>query len=404
MKTLYFDCAMGAAGDMLMGALSELHPDRDGFLARLNRALAGRAVVSAAPDSKCGISGTHISVSINGREEGEEPDGHCDAGHHHHHHTSISEIFAFLDHAEADSAVIADAKAVYTLLADAESSVHGRPIENIHFHEIGSLDALADILGVSMLIHELAPDKIVCSPINVGSGTVKCAHGILPVPAPATELILRGVPVYGGSIRGELCTPTGAALLKHFSTGFGEIPLMSVSAAGYGTGTKNFDAANVVRAMIGESRSDAGEILELKCNLDDMTAEEVGYAQEMLFSAGALDVYTAPIGMKKNRPAVLLTCMCRREQRDEMLRCIFANTSTLGVREYVCSRYTLSRREESVETEYGAVHIKNASGWGVSRSKPEYEDVARIARETGRSFHEVASGIMSALNNAPVSH
>lgn len=403
MKTLYFDCAMGAAGDMLMGALSELHPDRDGFLARLNRALAGRAVVSAAPDSKCGISGTHISVSINGREEGEEPDGHCDAGHHHHHHTSISEIFAFLDHAEADSAVIADAKAVYTLLAGAESQVHGLPIENIHFHEIGSLDALADILGVSMLIHELAPDKIVCSPINVGSGTVKCAHGILPVPAPATELILRGVPVYGGSIRGELCTPTGAALLKHFSTGFGEIPLMSVSAAGYGTGTKNFDAANVVRAMIGEGRSDAGEILELKCNLDDMTAEEVGYAQEMLFSAGALDVYTAPIGMKKNRPAVLLTCMCRREQRDEMLRCIFANTSTLGVREYVCSRYTLSRREESVETEYGAVHIKNASGWGVSRSKPEYEDVARIARETGRSFHEVASWIMSAQNNAPIS-
>lgn len=404
MKTLYFDCAMGAAGDMLMGALSELHPDRDGFLARLNRALAGRAVVSAAPDSKCGISGTHISVSINGREEGEEPDGHCDAGHHHHHHTSISEIFAFLDHAEADSAVIADAKAVYTLLAGAESQVHGLPIENIHFHEIGSLDALADILGVSMLIHELAPDKILCSPINVGSGTVKCAHGILPVPAPATELILRGVPVYGGSIRGELCTPTGAALLKHFSTGFGEIPLMSVSAAGYGTGTKNFDAANVVRAMIGEGRSDAGEILELKCNLDDMTAEEVGYAQEMLFSAGALDVYTAPIGMKKNRPAVLLTCMCRREQRDEMLRCIFANTSTLGVREYVCSRYTLSRREESVETEYGAVHIKSASGWGVSRSKPEYEDVARIARETGRSFHEVASWIMSTQNNAPVSH
>lgn len=403
MKTLYFDCAMGAAGDMLMGALSELHPDRDGFLARLNRALAGRAVVSAAPDSKCGISGTHISVSINGREEGEEPDGHCDAGHHHHHHTSISEIFAFLDHAEADSAVIADAKAVYTLLAGAESQVHGLPIENIHFHEIGSLDALADILGVSMLIHELAPDKILCSPINVGSGTVKCAHGILPVPAPATELILRGVPVYGGSIRGELCTPTGAALLKHFSTGFGEIPLMSVSAAGYGTGTKNFDAANVVRAMIGEGRSDAGEILELKCNLDDMTAEEVGYAQEMLFSAGALDVYTAPIGMKKNRPAVLLTCMCRREQRDEMLRCIFANTSTLGVREYVCSRYTLSRREESVETEYGAVHIKSASGWGVSRSKPEYEDIARIARETGRSFHEVASGIMSTQNNAPIS-
>ena len=269
MKTLYFDCAMGAAGDMLMGALSELHPDRDGFLARLNRALAGRAVVSAAPDSKCGISGTHISVSINGREEGEEPDGHCDAGHHHH-HTSISEIFAFLDHAEADSAVIADAKAVYTLLADAESRVHGRPAASKFF---------------------------------------------VPVPYPAAETLMSGI--------------SPKPVLKCFRS-------------------------------------------------------------------------AAPVGVQ-SCPAVLLTCMCRREQRDEMLRCIFANTSTLGVREYVCSRYTLSRREESVETEYGAVHIKNASGWGVSRSKPEYEDVARIARETGRSFHEVASWIMSAQNNAPIS-
>ena len=161
---------------------------------------------------------------------------------------------------------------------------------------------------------------------------MKCAHGILPVPAPATELILRGMPVYGGSVTGELCTPTGAVLLKHFCTGAGEMPRMSVSAAGYGTGTKDFAAANVVRAMIGESRDAAEEVIELKCNIDDMTAEALGYAQEALLSAGALDVYTTPIGMKKNRPAILLTCMCRKEQRDDMLRCIFANTTTIGVR------------------------------------------------------------------------
>ncbi len=392
MKTLYFDCAMGAAGDMLMGALLELHPDREAFLARLNRALDGRAVVSAAPDSKCGISGTHVSVVIDGHEEGEE----ADAQHHHdghHHHTSVSEILAFLDNVEADSAAAEDAKAVYMLLADAESRVHSQPIENIHFHEIGTLDALADILGVCMLINELAPDKIVCSPINVGSGTVKCAHGILPVPAPATELILRGMPVYGGSVTGELCTPTGAALLKHFCSDAGEMPRMSVSAAGYGTGTKDFAAANVVRAMIGERRDAAEEVVELKCNIDDMTAEALGYAQEALLSAGALDVYTTPIGMKKNRPAILLTCMCRKEQRDDMLRCIFANTTTIGVREYVSARYTLARREESVGTEYGRVRIKYASGWGVERSKPEYEDVARIARETGKPFGEILRAV-----------
>lgn len=395
MKTLYFDCAMGAAGDMLMGALLELHPDREAFLARLNRALDGRAVVSAAPDSKCGISGTHVSVVIDGHEEGEE----ADAQHHHdghHHHTSVSEILAFLDNVEADSAAAEDAKAVYMLLADAESRVHGQPIENIHFHEIGTLDALADILGVCMLINELAPDKIVCSPINVGSGTVKCAHDILPVPAPATELILRGMPVYGGSVTGELCTPTGAALLKHFCSDAGEMPRMSVSAAGYGTGTKDFAAANVVRAMIGESQDAAEEVIELKCNIDDMTAEALGYAQEALLSAGALDVYTTPIGMKKNRPAILLTCMCRKEQRDDMLRCIFANTTTIGVREYVSARYTLARREESVETEYGRVRIKHASGWGVERSKPEYDDVARIARETGKPFGEILRAVTAA--------
>lgn len=394
MKTLYFDCAMGAAGDMLMGALLELHPDREAFLARLNRALDGRAVVSAAPDSKCGISGTHVSVMIDGHEEGEEDAHHRHDGHHH--HTSVGEILAFLDRVEADRAAAEDAKAVYMLLAEAESRVHGQPIENIHFHEIGTLDALADILGVCMLINELAPDKIVCSPINVGSGTVKCAHGILPVPAPATELILRGMPVYGGSVTGELCTPTGAVLLKHFCTGAGEMPRMSVSAAGYGTGTKDFAAANVVRAMIGERRDAAEEVVELKCNIDDMTAEALGYAQEALLSAGALDVYTTPIGMKKNRPAILLTCMCRKEQRDDMLRCIFANTTTIGVREYVSARYTLARREESVETEYGRVRIKHASGWGVERSKPEYDDVARIARETGKPFGEILRAVTAA--------
>ena len=216
MKSLYIDCGMGAAGDMLTAALLELHPNKDDFLSRLNAALNGKAVVSAAQDIKCGIVGTHVSVKINGDEEGAQL-------HRRHRRTSIGEVLNFIAALELPEKVKNDAGGVYKLIARAESEVHGEAMENIHFHEVGSLDALADILSVCMLIYELNPDKICASPVNVGSGTVECAHGILPVPSPATEKILHGVPVYSGEVKGELCTPTGAALLKYFVQNFGAI-------------------------------------------------------------------------------------------------------------------------------------------------------------------------------------
>ncbi len=189
MKTLYIDCAMGCAGDMLTAALLELHPDRDGFIDRMNTALKGKAVLSAKPDSKCGIMGTHVTVLIGGDEEDKTE---C----HYLKHTSVAEIMDFIDDVPLSDEVRTNAKAVYSLIAEAESTVHGKPIENIHFHEVGSLDALADVLSVCELMYELAPEKVLASPVNVGSGSVKCAHGILPVPSPAAELILRGVPIY----------------------------------------------------------------------------------------------------------------------------------------------------------------------------------------------------------------
>lgn len=192
-----------------------------------------------------------------------------------------------------------NAKAVYTLIAEAESRVHGHPIENIHFHEVGSLDAPADVLSVCELMHELAPDKVLASPVNVGSGFVKCTHGVLPVPTPATELILRGVPIYSGEIKSELCTPTGAALLKHFVEDFVPLPVLRVEYVDYGTGKKNFETANVVRVLLGETEGECEQIIELACNLDDMTPEELGFAMEELFRLGALDVYFTSIGMKK---------------------------------------------------------------------------------------------------------
>ncbi len=385
MKTIYFDCAMGAAGDMLTGALLELHPDPEGFLHRINEALAGKALISAGPDSKCGISGTHVSVVIDGDQEGEET--------HHHHHASIGEMRAHIGAAALPEQVRQDALEVFNTIAEAESAVHGCPMENVHFHELGSLDALADVMAVSLLIYELAPDKIIASPVNVGSGTVKCAHGILPVPAPATERILRGLPVYAGDVRGELCTPTGAALLRHFASEFGRMPVMRVGAVGYGTGTKDFPAANIVRAMLGETESTADRALLLCCNLDDMTPEALGFAMEELFSQGALDVYFTAIGMKKSRPAVMLSCICRPEQREEMLRCIFKNTSTLGVRELPCDRYCLQRDTRTVDSGFGQVRIKTARGWGVCREKAEYEDLARIARARAVPLSQVQTAI-----------
>ncbi len=409
MRTIYLDCSMGAAGDMLMAALLELLPEKDTFLQKMQSLGLPGLEISAEPSVKCGITGTHMRVLIHGEEEGhphehaveEHAHSHADASEaahahvhvHPHHHTDLNELTHRISHLNVSEAVRSDILAVYQSIADAESRVHGVPVEQIHFHEVGSLDALADVTGVCLLMELLAPEQVLASPVHVGSGQVRCAHGILPVPAPATALLLEGIPIYGGSIRGELCTPTGAALLRRFVTRFGPLPPMRVEKTGYGMGTKDFEAANCVRAMLGQTEESAGHILELACNLDDMTPEAVGFAMEQLFAAGALDVYTTPIGMKKNRPGVLLTCMCREDDREAMLRTIFRHTSTLGVRVSVCDRYTLSRRQYAVQTPDGEIRVKESSGWGVLRRKAEFEDLARIARQTGKSIAEVLDTI-----------
>ncbi len=392
MKTLYLECNMGAAGDMLTAALLELHPEPGAFLEKLNAALPEGVAVSAEKDEKRGIRGTHVHVNIHGEEEGQEV-GH----HHHHHHTSVSEILERIRGLEIPEQVKEDALAVYRRIAEAESEVHGEPVENIHLHEVGSLDALADVLAVCWLLFELEPEKIVCSPIAVGSGTVKCAHGILPVPAPATERLLRGLPVWAGSEKGELCTPTGAALLGHFAQQYGPMPAMVPEKCGIGTGHKDFATANVLRALWGESEGEKEPVLELRCNLDDMTGEELGFAMERLFEAGALDVFTTPIGMKKERPAVMLTVLCKPAQKEKLIQSLFRHTTTLGVRESVCLRYTLRRSFQTVQTEAGPVRLKTSEGYGVRREKPEYEDLAAIARKRDISLAEARAILEGAL-------
>ena len=228
---------------------------------------------------------------------------------------------------------------------------------------------------------KLGADAVYASPIHVGCGQVQCAHGLLPVPAPATAHILRDVPIYGGEVRGELCTPTGAALLKYFVAQFTGLPAMKTSAIGYGMGKKDFPAPNCVRAMLGTTGGQTDTVVELACNLDDMTGEAIGFAMEELMNAGALDVFTTAITMKKSRPAIKLTVLCRPEDKDAILALVFRHTTTLGIRENLLHRYTLSRTERTVQTPYGPVRQKCAEGYGVIREKYEYEDVAAIARE-----------------------
>lgn len=372
MKILYIECNMGAAGDMLMSALSELIPDPDGFIKKMNNMGLPGVYFERKPSIKCGIKGTHISVKVRGLEEHEHHHGHDHDDHHH--HAGMDDIRNIIGGLDVSEGVRRQAAAVYNLIAQAESTVHGVPVDNIHFHEVGSLDAVADVVGVCQLMEMINPDRVVVSPVHVGSGHVRCMHGILPVPTPATALLLAGVPTYGGAIRGELCTPTGAALLRQFAHGFGEMPVMSVEKIGYGMGRKDFECANCVRAMLGTSGGNRDEVVEISCNLDDMTGEDMAWAAELLRKEGALDVYMTYIQMKKNRPGVMLSCLCKAEEEEKFAMLILKHTTTIGVRCRKYSRYLLDREIYTIETENGPARMKRSFGFGIEKTKMEAED------------------------------
>lgn len=374
MRTLYVECRMGIAGDMLMGALYELLDDdgRKDFVRAINNAGIPGVKVEAQESIKCGVKGTHMEVRIFG-----ETEDHHDHSHGH----GIEDIEKIIKSLKLSQGVKEKALQVYERIAQAEAAVHGEKPEHIHFHEVGSLDAVADVTGCCLLMEMLGADKVIFSPVNTGSGTVHCAHGILPVPAPATVLLLKGIPVYNNEIESELCTPTGAALAGAFADEFGSMPLMNISQIGYGMGTKDFSQANCVRAMLGESEKKDGRVVELAANIDDMTGEEIGFAAEMMTEAGALDVYTQPIYMKKSRPAVKLCVITSPEEADRMAKLFFRYTTTLGIRKYTCDRHELNRHSEIRETAEGYISYKVSEGFGKKNEKPEYEELADIARK-----------------------
>jgi hypothetical protein len=432
-----------------MGALLELLPDREVFLQKMNALHLPGVHLDALPSVRCGITGTHVRVSVDGQEEESLDDsdhghshegphpahehGHADPHHvhehdpmhtdphsfhenvhihdshhhihenknkdedhsHHHSHASMAQLESLLHSLDLPPRVKEDALQVYALIAEAESRVHGVPVSRIHFHEVGTMDAVADVVGVCLLMHLLSPDCILASPVHVGSGHVHCMHGILPVPAPATALLLSGIPIYGGAVDGELCTPTGAALLRHFVRRFGDRPVMTCSAIGYGMGSKEFPRANCLRAFWGEGAQELEQIVHLECNLDDCTGEEIGFAMDQLFRAGARDVYTQPIGMKKSRPGVLLSVICMPEDADRLAGILLRHTTTLGVRRQIMSRYVLERTVRTVDTSYGPVRVKTASGMGINRSKAEYDDLAELALRHGVSLEDIRKELIS---------
>lgn len=387
---------MGAAGDMLTAALLDCLPAPAAFVAEFNALGLPGVQMDIENTETSGIRGLHVHISVHGEEEGEH--NHSEAAHHahlheqphehcHHHQRGFAEIAEIIEGLPLSETVRKNALAVYQGIAGAEARVHNKPLSQVHFHELGSLDALADVTAFCMLIEKISPDKICASPVHVGSGQVKCAHGILPVPAPATAELLRGIPSYGGDIQGELCTPTGAALLRHFVQDFGPQPLMAVSSLGYGAGKKVFSRPNCVRALLGEAEGVSEAVDEISCNLDDMTGEAIGFALELLLEQGALDAYTLSIGMKKSRPGVLLSCLCKPEDTERLADLLLRHTTSLGVRITSHRRKTLPRSFETIETPYGSVRLKTAGGV----SKPEYEDLAKIAKAHDLTLAEAAA-------------
>jgi uncharacterized protein (TIGR00299 family) protein len=382
MKLAYFDCFSGISGDMTLGALVDAGCD----LELLRSGLAGLEVpgwtISSEKVWKNGMAATFVRVVTEDQAK----------------HRGLSAILEILDKSLLAEPVRKNASAIFHKLGEAEATVHDVPLEKIHFHEVGAVDAMVDIVGACIGFAALGIEKFACSALNVGGGTAKMAHGVLPVPAPATAKLLKGKPTYSNGVQKELVTPTGAAIVATLCDFFGPQPAMSVSAIGYGAGSSDLeDQPNVVRIMIGEAAEKAvpgfdDEIAVIEANLDDMNPQIYGYFLEKALAAGALDVYTTPVQMKKNRPGTLLTLLSKPMDTNMLMSLIFAETTTLGVRTYTARRRTLPREIVNVHTQYGDVHIKLARINGSIRHvAPEYEDCRKLASEKNVPLQQVIS-------------
>lgn len=407
MRIAYLDCFSGISGDMFLGALIDAGVAPE-VLEQTLAALAVGASLEISRVNRSGITATKVDVIVKGERDSpresqtgaSDPHSHAhehthhhphshDRSHSHHHGRGLIEIRDIIRKAALTESAKRTAIAIFEELGAAEAKIHNIPIEQIHFHEVGAVDALVDITCAAVGAEALGVDEIICSPLNVGGGTVSCAHGNFPVPAPATVELLKDVPVFSSGLQAELVTPTGAAIARTLATRFASFPEMKIEKAGYGAGARDFPGhANVLRITIGETVSKLAAntmqetISVLEANLDDLNPQVFGYVMDRLFDAGALDVFGMPVQMKKNRPGTLLSVLAKPEDADKLAQIIFAETTTLGVRRRQENRHVLARKWQTVSTRFGDVRIKIASLNGtVSSYAPEYEDCRRIAAE-----------------------
>jgi hypothetical protein len=387
MRIAYFDCFAGISGDMTLGALLDAGADISKFREELEKLSGIEFELEISKVVKHGINATHVDVHI--AEE--------------HHHRRLKDITNIIETSDLCESVKTRAIGIFRNLAEAEARVHGTTPDQIHFHEVGAVDAIVDIVGTSIGIELLGIEKIIASPLPMGHGFVKAAHGTIPLPAPATVELLKGAPVYNADIEGELVTPTGAAIIRTLASEFGSMPDMTINTAGYGAGTYDFGIPNVLRVMIGKTEDTTPrtrKVAIVETNIDDMNPEIYDSVFEKLFKAGALDVYLTPIHMKKNRPATLLTAICPVEASDPISRTILTETTSFGVRISVAERRCLDRRWEKVATKYGEIRVKiGALEGNPTTASPEYEDCRRAAEACDvpiRKVYEEASAAYKA--------
>lgn len=382
MRLAHFDCFSGVSGDMVLGAVIDAGVPADAIVKVIDSlGLPIRLEIERV--KRCGLAATKVTICAEDQED----------------YRFLPDVEAIVAKGTLSPKQRDFAMSVFRCVAEAEAAVHGMPVEKVHFHEVGALDSIADIVGAAVGLDLLGVDRITASPLAVGSGTVKCAHGIMPVPAPATALILKGVPTFPGPVKGEMATPTGAAILKCAVSEFvaGE---MVVERIGYGAGAKDpIEQPNVLRLSVGipHGRSSVGfetdSVVVLETNLDDCPGEIIGYAIERLFAAGALDVFTVPIQMKKSRPGVLLTCLCDPAMVPVLEAILFREANTFGIRRTTSTRTKLSREAIAVETPWGKIIAKRGTADGFEVVTPEYEECARIARERGIPLRDIYDAV-----------
>ena len=385
-RIAYFDCFSGASGDMVLGALLDLGLPLDGLRAALGSLAIDYGEIAAERVLRAGVSATKFRLRPSAAADDARPD-------HQHHHHHLTHIVAAIGKSQLSGAGKARAVALFQRLAEAEAAIHNVPIENVHLHEVGAIDSIIDIVGAVHGMEWLAAERITASPLNVGGGTVECAHGTFPVPAPATARLLADVPVYAGEPATELVTPTGALLVTGYATGFAALPPMRVRSIGYGAGDKDFSGyPNVLRVVLGHSEDvqPFERIVSMECEIDDMNPQLFGPLMDRLYAAGALDVYYAPVQMKKNRPGTLVTVIAPVDRRDALAGVLFTETTTIGVRHQEMLRERLERKIVTVETPCGPIRFKVSAREGRTvNASPEFEDCAKAAAERGLPIKEV---------------